>query len=69
MIIGPGGNGNKEDDMICMEVQKLYSMAGELEVVAEHCQSDIQKAMLVALADRLTTIADNINIEMDCMED
>ena len=55
--------------MICLEVQKLYGMAGELEVIADHCQSDEQKKKLLDFADKLVNIADNINVEMDCMED
>lgn len=69
MIIGLGGKDHKEDDMICMEVQKLYGMAGELEVIAGFSQNEAEKAKLIAIADRLTTIADSINVEMDCMED
>lgn len=69
MIIGLGGKDHKEDDMICMEVQKLYTMAGEFELVAEHCQSEVTKKKLIAFADQLITIADSINVEVDCMED
>lgn len=69
VTIGPGGNGNKEDDMICMEVQKLYGIAGEFELVAEHCRCEATKKKLIAFADKLTTIADSINVELDCMED
>ena len=68
MNIGRGGNVFKEIGMICMEVQKLYSMASELEIIAEHCQSEATKKKLKDFADRLIMTADNINVEMDCME-
>lgn len=55
--------------MICMEVQKIYGMAGELEVIAEGCATEGQKKKLLDFADRLVNIADNINVEMDCMSD
>lgn len=69
-IIGLGGKERHEEvNMICMEVQKLYGLASEIEGVAVQCQDENRKKRLIALADKLICIADDINIEVECAED
>lgn len=70
MKIGLGGSSMEENRMAnSIEVQKLYATASKIEMFADHCKDEGRKQRLKDICDSLISIADQIALEIECMED
>ena len=68
--IGLGGNLTEETRaMQSFEVQKLYTTASKIEEIANQCNDEGRKQRLKDISDSLIGIADQISLELECMED
>lgn len=55
--------------MICLETQKIYGIASQMEIMAENCKTAMECGKLKSMAKELVDIADKISLDMECAED
>ena len=55
--------------MICLETQKIYVIASQIEMIAENCKTAMECGKMKKMAKELVDIADKISLDMECAED